>query len=145
MSRRVVFLLFLCSLFIANCSYSCLHAHRRGMDPIDPRQPTADLAKAIDSITPADADSAVAPMSRIKLFFKDTSSMIRLVPQTFCNLMTEFNESIPCEANCYKGAFTLVPKRALYPDITYRARIINLGKGDTLLQGTVELTFRTRR
>jgi hypothetical protein len=114
------------------------------MTTISPAQPTADLVSAIDSITPAAFDTNVAPMSRIKIFFKDTSHIIRIVPQTFCWLRTNSNEAIACEANCHKGSFCLVPKHPLYPSTTYFAKIINLGCGDTLLQGTINLTFRTK-
>jgi hypothetical protein len=85
-------------------------------------------------------------MSRIKIFFKDTARVIKTVPgKTFYYMATEYQENVPCVAKCLKGAFCLVPVRPLYPATTYCAHITNLGRGDTLLQGTIILTFRTRR
>ncbi len=144
MRRLVMFLSVLCLVFFANCSYSCFHARRSSADPRD-TTPKAYLVEAIDSITPAAFDTNVAPMSRIKIFFKNKTQTVRLVPgKTFfaVTTVTEHSENVACIAKCSKGSFSLVPARPFYNGINYHVSIANLGCGDTLLSGMINLTFR---
>jgi hypothetical protein len=135
----------LCLLFFSNCgSYHCFHAPRRTSLKIIDTLPKADLLSAIDSITPRNGATYVATMSRIKIFFKDSAHVVKMIPGTsFCKLTRQYNNEVACEIRCLKGALALVPREKLSPLTEYYAVITNIVCGDTLFEGKIDLSFVT--